>query len=428
MFTNKYSLSKDLLKSILWIYIIITVIVTTGHVIVDFTYTQKRIKNELQKISQTFKPILKTALIDMNHVQISTISEGIMHMDIIYGITIKDINGNILIKHEDPKHIMNGKNNNNEIPYTFSIHKNFNNHQIYLAEVTLRSGRCAVMKQLKVDFFMIMLNDFIQSIALILLIILAFRKHLGAPLEELTNKVSQFSWYGKGKRRINMRFHKKNELSILLSKFNELLQKISNEEVKRIALTQHHTEDLENKVEERTEELKRINEKLYFLAETDTLTELYNRSKLENELNINYEYFQRYRRIFSIILIDIDHFKNINDTYGHDIGDKTLIKIADILKSYTRKTDIVGRWGGEEFLIVCSETRMKNAYHLAETLRRVIDNTDFINVGHISASFGIAQIENNIQLHDLVKHADIALYNAKDNGRNCTETFSKKQG
>ena len=422
------TLSKDLLKSILVIYIIITLVVTIGHFIVEFTYTKQHINNELQGVSETFKPVLETALWDMNDDQVSAISEGIMHIDIIYGITIKDPKGKTLINYENDKHINNNGWINKEIHYDFHIFHKFKDHSIHLADVTLHSDQTAIFERLKVGFLMIAINAFIKSTALILLFMLAFHKHLGAPLGEFTKKISEFSWHDKGKRRINMTFYKNNELSILHKKFNNLLKKISDEEEKRISLDQKHTLELEKKVEDRTKDLNELNEKLYVLAQTDTLTGLYNRSKLDSELKTHYEHYKRYRRLFSIILIDIDHFKNINDTYGHDIGDEVLIKIANILISFSRETDIVGRWGGEEFLIVCSETNMQNAYRFAETLRRIINDYNFDNIGHISASFGIAQIESNILPHELVKHADIALYNAKENGRNCSEMFSKKQG
>lgn len=426
MLKIKNMLSKDLLKSILTIYILITLTVTIAHFIVEFTYTKNNIESELQGISETFEPVLKTALWDMNDAQVSSISEGIIHIDIIYGITIKDPNEKIIIDKITPAHVNNNGWFHEEIHYTFPIFHKFKEHSIHLADITLHSDENAIFERLKIGFFMILINAFIKSTALILLFIIAFHKHLGEPLGELTQKISEFSWHNKGKRQINMTFYKNNELSVLHKKFNHLLKKISDEEEKRITIDNKHTMELEKKVEDRTKDLKRVNKELSALAQTDALTGLYNRSMLDHEIEKNYEHFKRYHRVFSIILIDIDHFKNINDTYGHDIGDEVLIKISEMLRTFSRKTDVVGRWGGEEFLIVCSETSMENAYQFADTLRRIIHDYEFNTIGQISASFGISQIKNNVLPHELVKQADIALYRAKDKGRNCCETYSKE--
>ena len=426
MLKVKNILSKDLLKSILTIYILITLAVTIGQLIVEFTYTKHRIGSELQGISETFKPVLETALWDMNDVQVSSIAKGIMHIDIIYGITIKDSNKKIIIDNKNPAHINNNGWFHEEIHYTFPIIHKFKEHSIHLANITLHSDENAIFERLKIGFLMIAINAFIKSTALILLFIMAFHKHLGQPLEELTRKISEFSWHSKGKRRINMTFHKNNELSVLHKKFNNLLKKISDEEEKRIALDNKHTMELEKKVKNRTKDLERVNQELSTLAQTDALTGLYNRSMLDHEIEKNHEQYKRYHRLFSIILIDIDHFKNINDTYGHDVGDEVLIKISDMLRTFSRKTDVVGRWGGEEFLIVCPETSIENAYRFADTLRRIIHDYEFNHIGQISASFGIAQINKNMLPHELVKQADIALYRAKDNGRNCCEVYSNE--
>jgi diguanylate cyclase (GGDEF)-like protein/PAS domain S-box-containing protein len=147
---------------------------------------------------------------------------------------------------------------------------------------------------------------------------------------------------------------------------------------------------------------------------TDQLTGLYNRRHLDETLEQNRLLFERYSTPFSIILIDLDHFKSVNDTYGHQKGDDVLIRVADILKTITRNTDIAGRWGGEEFLVVLPLTTEEEAAILAEKIRSTIEAASFGFPQ--TASLGVAHYQNTIQ--NTIKCADEALYRAKQNGRN----------
>lgn len=154
------------------------------------------------------------------------------------------------------------------------------------------------------------------------------------------------------------------------------------------------------------------------ISQTDQLTKVFNRLKLDEVLFEEITRNDRYNLDFSIILLDIDNFKSINDTFGHLIGDKVLIEIANILTKNIRKTDILGRWGGEEFLIICTNTDIKGVQKIAESLRQTIEKTDFQGVGNITASFGATQFYRHEQEEDMLKRADEALYLSKNNGRN----------
>lgn len=157
------------------------------------------------------------------------------------------------------------------------------------------------------------------------------------------------------------------------------------------------------------------------LSITDPLTQIYNRLKLNSVLQIELQRARRYERPLSVILLDIDYFKNINDTYGHQVGDLVLIHIAGLLDSRTRRSDILGRWGGEEFMIVCPETDSARAMEVAEKLRTEIAHHDFPAVKSKTASFGVAAYEPGETTDDLVARADAALYRAKNSGRNRVE-------
>lgn len=159
------------------------------------------------------------------------------------------------------------------------------------------------------------------------------------------------------------------------------------------------------------------------LSITDQLTQLYNRHKLEESFTIEISRAKRYNRSLSTILIDIDYFKSVNDIYGHDIGDEILQSVANILRNNIRLTDIVGRWGGEEFIIIVPDSTLEDAAQLAEKIRSAIDNYNFKSIGKKTASFGVSTFVTNDTKESFVKKADIALYNAKKQGRNKVVVF-----
>jgi len=157
------------------------------------------------------------------------------------------------------------------------------------------------------------------------------------------------------------------------------------------------------------------------LSVTDPLTKVYNRLKLDSVLKSEFFRAKRYGDIFSIIMLDIDSFKSVNDIHGHQVGDEVLIEIANLLKSNIRDVDILGRWGGEEFLIISPNINSSGAYKFAEKLRVIIEKHQFPVVKSKTSSFGVASYQSGESIHELTKRVDDALYCAKKNGRNCVE-------
>jgi two-component system, cell cycle response regulator len=154
------------------------------------------------------------------------------------------------------------------------------------------------------------------------------------------------------------------------------------------------------------------------LATTDPLTKVYNRLKLNELLAFEVKKAERYGLPLSLIMLDIDHFKDINDTYGHDVGDEVLVKLCEVITSNIRDTDVFARWGGEEFMIMLPNTNTEGAEIMGENLRRIVEESDFDKAGKITASFGIAVYKANSNMRDMLKRVDDALYSAKRGGRN----------
>jgi diguanylate cyclase (GGDEF)-like protein len=170
-------------------------------------------------------------------------------------------------------------------------------------------------------------------------------------------------------------------------------------------------------------ELIKYNRLLEKLSITDKLTGLYNRVKTDSTLQHQIDIFTRYDTPFSILILDIDHFKQVNDRYGHLIGDKALVVISEILKSELRKTDIAGRWGGEEFIVILPGTKLDGALELAEKIRILVHERRFCRKHKVTVSIGATEIDESDNFNSIVKRADDALYQAKENGRNRVEHF-----
>ncbi|EAT13497.1 diguanylate cyclase [Bermanella marisrubri] len=176
--------------------------------------------------------------------------------------------------------------------------------------------------------------------------------------------------------------------------------------------------ELEGKVAKRTAELEQKNEELRLLSSTDRLTGVYNRMKLEEQIQHEISRAQRYKLDYSIVMLDVDYFKNVNDSFGHQVGDRVLKMFAVELQNNVRESDVVGRWGGEEFIISCSCTNADNAFSLAEKLREIIEHLDFGSGIACTASFGVSQYQLEDSLESLISRADNALYESKRMGRN----------
>jgi diguanylate cyclase (GGDEF)-like protein len=155
------------------------------------------------------------------------------------------------------------------------------------------------------------------------------------------------------------------------------------------------------------------------LLVTDRLTCIDNRAGLEMELESMLSPVASLDRSFSIIITDIDHFKDINDQYGHQTGDSVLAELASVLRGGMRSVDCVGRWGGDEFLVLCKDSSREGTIAVAEKLRRLVEGREFNLVGRITCSFGVGTWEAGVDRNELFRRADEALYRAKRAGRNC---------
>ncbi|WP_457743290.1 GGDEF domain-containing protein [Sulfurimonas sp.] len=188
--------------------------------------------------------------------------------------------------------------------------------------------------------------------------------------------------------------------------------------------TDNYERKLESLVRERTKELENIQEHLLELTHKDSLTNLYNRRYANEVMDTLIHIGHREKTPISLLMIDIDKFKNINDAYGHLNGDIVLKKLAKILMAKTRKSDVVMRFGGEEFLILLSNTALSGALEVAKTIQKTIEETVmFLEQGKsvcVTASIGVVSCDcvDYKDKNELIESADKAMYKAKREGRN----------
>ncbi|MGM0481906.1 MAG: diguanylate cyclase [Pseudomonadota bacterium] len=167
--------------------------------------------------------------------------------------------------------------------------------------------------------------------------------------------------------------------------------------------------------------IAQLNEKLKSLAYSDGLTGTWNRYRMEQAVDAELNAAERHDRPFAVLLFDIDHFKHFNDTHGHEAGDEVLVALCNVVQNKLRPTDNLGRWGGEEFLVLASDCDLDGGMYLAERLRLSVEALDMGKLGGVTISIGVAAWRPGDRRKSLIARADQAMYRAKDGGRNQVE-------
>ncbi|GLX76732.1 hypothetical protein tinsulaeT_00720 [Thalassotalea insulae] len=234
----------------------------------------------------------------------------------------------------------------------------------------------------------------IIGIYLTLYIISGFRRRVGE-IQQGIDQLSQQISEGKGADEAAKITVKTDEFAGLATSMNAMVERFSTE--------------LDNRYE--------VEHKLLQLATTDKLTGAYNRHKWDESLAAEFLLAKR-GSLLSVILIDLDHFKKINDNYGHDVGDKVLVQAIALIKKTIRESDLVFRLGGEEFAVLMRNQPLSEACVMAEKLRMTLAQTDIKDLPKFTGSFGVAQYTAEESIASFIKRADQAVYQAKNNGRN----------
>lgn len=204
--------------------------------------------------------------------------------------------------------------------------------------------------------------------------------------------------------------------------------KASREQLLR---SRRQLEDANRQLEDRNDQLNQAIEQLNIAVMTDPLTGLHNRRYMTQAIEQEKLRFKRTERPFALVIADIDHFKVVNDTHGHECGDEVLKQVSRTILGMLREQDHVARWGGEEFLIMLPETGLKGAELVADKLRMAVAET--VTKGpdggvKVTMTFGVAEFSNMVSVDEIIKNADNALYQGKETGRNQVVVFSPRLG
>lgn len=263
-----------------------------------------------------------------------------------------------------------------------------------------------------------MANIFILAGAILVILVIAGWMFyiLGIPLRKLISHINQITNGNLDIDEIHVG-KRKDEIGKLSRAFNQMHSTIK----RQIGELNAHRDMLEQEVRERTIELERANQKLDQISKTDELTGLPNRREMNETIANEIGRAQRSRKPFCFIFIDIDHFKMINDTYGHACGDIILKSVAQTIRNLLRKYDVFARYGGEEFLTLLPETDLEGAQIVAERFRQQIENMTVQYADYtikITITLGVARFDNRLGADRSIQLADKALYQGKENGRN----------
>ena len=284
----------------------------------------------------------------------------------------------------------------------------------------LESQKYSLVKR---EALIILLIAIAEFVALSLIII--------RPVRVMTDSLNE-SVDPSGKITGELPIRTQDEFGMFAEQFNNLrnqLNKANDALQSRIESADQKLIESNKQLEQQSKALKIVNEEFKRLAMTDPLTGLFNRRHfsdlIENEISVS----KRHGDVNSFLLIDIDHFKKINDTYGHLEGDMVLESFAELLSTHSRETDILCRMGGEEFVMFCRRADKASSLIIAEKIRHAIGNRAFRfgeNEFRITVSIGISTFpDKNVEtMGDLVKQADVALYYCKHNGRDQVAHFS----
>jgi len=412
MVTLKKSLSIKLLKAVFTIYFSITLLITALHVYIEYQDTKSTIKQELILLEKTFKPVMSTALWEFNTAQQQSILEGIYNVPYVSAVSMK--------KKEGQKNYFLGSEEK-EFFHSFKIFNTFEGEEVLLSELTIYSDKSKILQRVKTGFLLIVLNAFIKSILLWLLFLWAFKKYLSTPLEKFVKNVQEINLNQIENQKIDLHVDD-NELRVIEDSFNTMLDKIKTQKDRIVNIDREYSLKLESDIQTRTCELEDVNLKLKHYANTDSLTKIKNRRMFLELANQYHALSYINNQSMSLMMLDLDRFKAINDTYGHKYGDEVLKAFTRLGRWVLRKADIFGRVGGEEFAIILRDTSKNDALAIATRIvEESAKNIVLCNDKSIkyTVSIGLSELKLSDENFDnLMQRADSKLYEAKREGRN----------
>jgi diguanylate cyclase (GGDEF)-like protein len=402
----KHRLARRMLAWILGISAVAALIATSIQLFFDYRRDLSELEQGMHYIEQNQLPGLSDAAWNFNIPSMQLQLEGIGRSPWVAGVSLRYgprqaaelTTGQIAT---DSHHL-----------YTYELHRN----DAVVGKIYIYPN-LDVLYRRTIDRFVVVLSTQIgKSLITTISIFLLMTWLITRPLTQMAAFAQAFQ-PGQNFRPFRLRRRETSspdELTVLVDALNDAYQRIQ----KAHEFEVQHAEILSREVAERTRELSAAHQELARLSVTDKLTGILNRLGLDETLQSAITTAKKEQRALSLIITDIDHFKQVNDQHGHLTGDQLLQEFARILQQTIPATAVLGRWGGEEFLIICPDSNPEQTRLLAEQLRTAVENHIFPVVGHKTSSFGVASLSESDSSNDLLRHADNALYEAKRGGRN----------
>ncbi len=421
-FLRPKSLSQKMMRVIFSIYLGVACVITGMQFLTEYLKTKDSIINEMKQLEQTVQVPIATSLWQYNQNQLDALVAGLVKMPIISGIDVLDKHARNMISKRAyapdsaPMSVFDTKS---DLDWTL------NGKKIFLGSLTLYSSSEVVLDRVWFGFSLIAITAIIKLSVLFWLFVWAFDRYLAIPLKELMLQVNEVQLSKNISKRIDLSSIENNELRQLQEHMNNMLSAMERDRNRLLEDEQAKRNWLESAVKERTEELQISNEKLKDLATRDSLTGVLNRGSFFETAQHFLVLSKRQKSTASFVLMDLDHFKVVNDTYGHFIGDQVLIHFTKTINKFLRKSDLVGRLGGEEFAIFLPDTGIDDAFRLADKMRKAIRNSLVeVDGKAITYTVSVGVEASELQDHsidDLFKRVDVKLYGAKDKGRDRVE-------
>jgi diguanylate cyclase (GGDEF)-like protein len=421
-FCRPTNLSQKMMRVIFSIYLGVTCLITGMQFLTEYLKTQDSISSELKQLEETVRGPISASLWQYNQTQLDVLIAGLVKMPIIEGVDVLDKHSqNIIAKRSympdsTPLSIFETKSDLNWW---------LNGEKVFLGTLILYSSSEVVLDRVLFGFSLIAMTAIIKLSVLFWLFIWAFDRYLAKPMQELMSQVNEVELSPNINKRIKLSNIDNNELSQLQEHMNKMLGTMAMDRQRLLEDEQAKRNWLEDAVAKRTEELQTLNEKLKDLAARDSLTGTLNRGSFFETAQHLLVLAQRQKSPASFVLMDLDHFKIVNDTYGHFVGDKVLIHFTHTIATFLRKSDLFGRVGGEEFALFLPDTGIDDAFVLANKIRKTIGDSMLQVDGKTityTVSLGVASsMAQYDSINELFKRADMKLYGAKDKGRDRVE-------
>lgn len=381
--------------------------------------SRESLKGELAIYQRVFEKSLASALWSMDHDKLVSIANGIAEIPDIMAVRIVDpVSGKLLVRVGDlPAHDESGRS---ALVHRFDVVQDEGFGRELVGRAEFHSSLGLVLHRTQGKVVLIVVLATVKTLAFWWIFLMVGRRVLGHPLTEMAQSISvsdtarPLKLSERTERAIG-----NTELALLRGAYDAMVDrvKMQQSELKKA------NEELDSRVRERTRELFEANLKLERLAHTDVLTGLANRRQFIALSEIEIARAHRSGRALSLIVCDIDLFKQINDGYGHAVGDKAIRHVAARLLEGVRQIDVVARFGGDEFVVLLPDIKIDEAYVVAERLRDSLSSTCLeLEDGRqvpITLSIGVATLEEgDSALEALFQRADLGLYEAKGSGRN----------